>query len=265
MPQPQPQPSPSTRTWIWAPSTAPYSPRGLLPYSFTPSDSFTPPALPTLQPSPSVPMPSTRLEMSPFTSTATQVGGSSLSVLEDTEWLKKVLRGVSKCAYVMLRCALACNRTLNSILNGVYPTQPQRRHVGHRSLQQQSSHEGPAHDRHHDVLLCCRPSLAPRSTTALLQIGPSLRCSISRYLTLHQLHHVKRLLALLVAFLSLSVLATLFALAVHSWTQIECSSYCWAERTLVSTIMIGGFASLMVGVCRMKWGDGWLAARVDWS
>jgi hypothetical protein len=106
--------SPSTSTRICPPSMAPYSPRGLQPYSYMPPNSSTLPALPMLQPSISVPMPSTRLpspEMPPFTSTATQVGGSSFSVFGDTEWLEKALRGVSKCAYVMLRCALVCNRT----------------------------------------------------------------------------------------------------------------------------------------------------------
>jgi hypothetical protein len=41
-------------------------------------------------------------------------------------------------------------------------------------------------------------------------------------------HHTRPI----VAFLVVAVLATLFALAAHSWTQTECSPYCWVERGL---------------------------------
>ena len=81
---------------------------------------------------------------------------------------------------------------------------------------------------------------------------------------IHQAHHIKRPLVLLVALLAVSVLATLFALAAHSWCQEECGPYCWAERALVSTVMFGGFASLIIGGWRMRGGDGRLTARVDW-
>jgi hypothetical protein len=81
-----------------------------LSHSFTPLDSFIPPALPTLQAIPMTPtlLPSPSVLTYPpqnFLRTATQVGGSPPSVLEDTEWLEKALEGASKCAYVMLRCA----------------------------------------------------------------------------------------------------------------------------------------------------------------
>ncbi len=65
---------------------------------------------------------------------------------------------------------------------------------------------------------------------------------------------------LLVAFLAVSVFATLFALPAHSWSQEECNPYCWVERALVSTVVIGGFASLMIGGRRMQGVDGQLAA-----
>jgi hypothetical protein len=115
---PLPLPSSSTWTWIWPPSMAPYSPRGLLTRSFTPPNSFTPPGLPMLQASPLTPMrsthsPSHEMPSYPphrFSPTATQLEASSLSVFEAAEWLEKALRGVSKCAYVMLRCALVCDR-----------------------------------------------------------------------------------------------------------------------------------------------------------
>ena len=67
----------------------------------------------------------------------------------------------------------------------------------------------------------------------------------------------------LVAFLAVSVFATLFALPAHSWSQTECGPFCWVERALVSTVVIGGFASLMIGGWRMRGADGRLAARVD--
>jgi hypothetical protein len=115
-PAPPTTPRPSRMTpredWTTLPGQRPLS------HSFTPPHLFIPPALPTLQASPSIPMPSTRLP-SPsvppyppqnFLRTATQVGGSPPSVFEDPEWLEKALGGVSKCAYVMLRCALVCNR-----------------------------------------------------------------------------------------------------------------------------------------------------------
>jgi hypothetical protein len=80
-----------------------------------------------------------------------------------------------------------------------------------------------------------------------------------------QARPIKRALVLLVIFLALSVLTILFALAAQSWTQTGCSSDCWVERALVSAVVIGGFASLIATVCRMRWGDGGLAAGVGWS
>ncbi len=65
---------------------------------------------------------------------------------------------------------------------------------------------------------------------------------------------------LLVAFLAVSIFATLFALPANSWSQEECNLYCWAERALVSTVVIGGFASLIIGGWRMRGGDGRSAA-----
>jgi len=78
-------------------------------------------------------------------------------------------------------------------------------------------------------------------------------------------HHIKRPLVLLVTFLAVSVLATLFALPAYSWSQEECNQFCWVERALVSTVVIVGFASLIIGGWRMQGVDGRLAARVDWS
>src|SRR5258706_5600648 len=85
-------------------------------------------------------------------------------------------------------------------------------------------------------------------------------CSIRGHLTFNQAHHVnhiKRSLVVLVTFLALSVFAILFVLPAHSWSQTECSAYCWAQRALVLTGVIGGLASLMIGGWRMR------GARVD--
>jgi uncharacterized membrane protein YidH (DUF202 family) len=81
-------------------------------------------------------------------------------------------------------------------------------------------------------------------------------------LILDQTHHAGRPL---VAFLVVAVLATLFALAAHSWTQTECSPDCWVERGLVSAIVLGGFASLMAMLYCMRYtgqGDGGLESIV---
>ena len=42
------------------------------------------------------------------------------------------------------------------------------------------------------------------------------------------------------------------------------SAYCCAERALVSTAVIGGLTSLMIGGWRMQGADGRLATKVDW-
>ena len=126
----QQQPPPSTSTRIRRPAAAPYLSQSQSPtptttpyanwpaYSFTSPDSSPLGSL-TLQSSPySIPTPSTRLhpyltphylpEYLPERSlrTATHVGGTPSSILEDPEKLEKALRGVSRPAYLMLRCVL---------------------------------------------------------------------------------------------------------------------------------------------------------------
>ena len=183
-----------------------------------------------------------------------------LSALEDLEVLEKGLQGVAMLAYGILRCASG-QSTQNRILN-LSPTQPQRRNAERQFVQQQSSHESSTRDRRNNRLLCRSPSLADQSTHLRLWIGPSLAflCSIRLHLTFNQAHHIKCPLVALVAFLAVSVFATVFALPANSWSQAECSPYCWAERALVSTVMIGGFAALIIGGWRMRGGDGRWAA-----
>ena len=90
---------------------------------------------------------------------------------------------------------------------------------------------------------------------------PSLLNPATRqHLTSDQAHHIKRPLVFIVALSAVSIVATLFALLAHSWSQEECSSYCWVERALVSTVVIGGVASLIIGGWRMPGQDRGLVA-----
>ena len=61
---------------------------------------------------------------------------------------------------------------------------------------------------------------------------------------------------LLVAFLGVSFFATVIVLPSYSWFQTECGPHCESECALMSTVVMEGFASLMIGGWRIRGGNG---------